>query len=78
VPGGKILNACLRGAFAKSSMTTSGVMVTWGCTYSGDNPLNLSADIVDLKYVLSRLREENERSADAVVTGKVHAIVNSV
>ena len=59
-------------------MASSGVMVTWGCTYSRDNPLNLSADIVDLKYVLSRLREENERSADAVVTGKVHAIVNSV
>jgi hypothetical protein len=57
--GGQILNACLRGAFEKSSMT-SGVMVTWECAYSRDNPFNLSEE-----YVLSRLREENERSADA-------------
>jgi hypothetical protein len=32
----------------------------------------------NLKYVLSRFREEKERSADAVITGKVHPIVNSV
>jgi len=41
-----------------------------------DKPFNLSVHIVDLKYVLRRLREEKERSADAVVTGKVHAIVS--
>ena len=65
----KIVNGLIR---------CEGKLVTWGCTYSTDNPFNLSVDIVDLKYVLSRLREENERSADAVVAGKVHAIVNSV
>jgi hypothetical protein len=56
-------------------MTSSGVMVTWGCTYGKDNPFNLSVDIVDLKYVFSLLREENERSAEAVVTGKFKSTI---
>jgi len=46
--------------------------------YSRDKLFSLSVPTVDLRYVLSHLREEKEGSADAVVTGGVQPICKSV
>jgi len=54
------------------SSTASEVTVISVQDASNASPVNLSSAIVDLNQVLRRRSIENVRSADAMVTGKVH------
>ena len=59
-----------------STTSTGSTGVVCACTRISANDVSHSSLIDDRRYVFSRLRVEKERSAVAVVTGKVTSTVH--